>query len=107
MPSFPPSVPTASAHPPGPLLLGACLAICLSLCAALPQPAHAASKKTNPSNTTTPSGSKSTASKKKPSVRITHQRSPSEETPTARDRRLYRECRGMPNAGACLGYTGR
>jgi len=107
MTSFSPSAPTASAHPPAPLLLGACLAICLSLCAALPQPAHAASKKSNTGDTTASANSKSTASKKKPSVRITHQRSPSEETTTARDRRLYRECRGMPNAGACLGYTGR
>lgn len=24
-----------------------------------------------------------------------------------RDKRLKRECRGRPNAGACLGYTGK
>lgn len=35
------------------------------------------------------------------------QRSPSEETTAERDRRLYRECKGMPNAGACLGYAKR
>jgi hypothetical protein len=52
-------------------------------------------------------GNPSTARKKNHSVRVTHQRSPSEETTAERDRRLYRECRGMPNAGACLGYTGR
>lgn len=107
MPSITLTAPAAQTLPPGPLLLGACLAMCLSLCAALPQPAHAASKKTNPSGTTTPSGNKGTASKKKHSARTTHQRSPSEETTAERDRRLYRECRGMPNAGACLGYTGR
>jgi len=33
------------------------------------------------------------------------QRSSSEETRAERERRLLRECRGMPNAGACLGYT--
>ena len=33
------------------------------------------------------------------------QRSSSEETPAERDRRLSRECRGRPNAGACLGYA--
>ncbi|MFT3814174.1 MAG: hypothetical protein QM740_12430 [Acidovorax sp.] len=33
------------------------------------------------------------------------QRSPSEETTAERDRRLSRECKGMPNAGACLGYA--
>lgn len=26
------------------------------------------------------------------------------ETPAERDRRLARECKGRPNAGACLGY---
>lgn len=33
------------------------------------------------------------------------QRSTSEETRGERDRRLTRECRGRPNAGACLGYV--
>ena len=32
-------------------------------------------------------------------------RGPSEETTTQRDKRLMRECRGRPNAGACLGYA--
>ena len=31
-------------------------------------------------------------------------RSPSYETTAERERRLARECKGMPNAGACLGY---
>ena len=43
--------------------------------------------------------------KPKGSVKIKHQRSPSEESTAERDRRLYRECRGRPNAGACLGYA--
>lgn len=30
---------------------------------------------------------------------------PSSETPAAREKRLKRECRGRPNAGACLGHT--
>lgn len=30
---------------------------------------------------------------------------PSAESPAARDKRLRRECKGRPNAGACLGYT--
>lgn len=30
---------------------------------------------------------------------------PSAESPVARDKRLRRECKGRPNAGACLGYT--
>lgn len=38
-------------------------------------------------------------------VKIQNIRSSSEETPAERDRRLYRECQGRPNAGACAGYT--
>ncbi|WP_092744458.1 hypothetical protein [Paracidovorax valerianellae] len=46
---------------------------------------------------------------KKHSVKIknTTQRSTSEESKAERDRRMYRECKGRPNAGACLGYTHR
>ena len=29
----------------------------------------------------------------------------SAESTSERDRRLYRECKGRPNAGACLGYA--
>ena len=43
------------------------------------------------------------ASRRKP--RIVHLPSPSEESPAQRDRRLARECRGLPNAGACLGHA--
>ena len=32
---------------------------------------------------------------------------PSDESPAARERRLRRECKGRPDAGACLGLTGR
>lgn len=42
-------------------------------------------------------------SRRKP--RIVHLPSPSEESSAQRDRRLARECRGLPNAGVCLGYT--
>lgn len=31
--------------------------------------------------------------------------SPSSEKPAAREKRLKRECRGRPNAGACLGHA--
>lgn len=43
--------------------------------------------------------------KKKGVTKITYQRSSSEETTAERDRRMYRECKGMHNAGACRGYT--
>jgi hypothetical protein len=38
-------------------------------------------------------------------VRIQDTRSSSEETRLERDRRLYRECQGRPNSGACAGYA--
>ncbi len=31
--------------------------------------------------------------------------SPSQESASQRERRLRQECRGRPNAGACLGYA--
>ena len=40
-------------------------------------------------------------------VRIQNIRNGSEETSAERDRRLYRECQGRPNSGACLGYTNK
>lgn len=44
------------------------------------------------------------APKKKPS-RVTFVKSSSAETASERERRLIRECRGRPDAGACLGYA--
>lgn len=37
--------------------------------------------------------------------KIIKQKSASEESRAERERRLKRECRGLSNAGACLGYT--
>ncbi|RQO82049.1 hypothetical protein DBV10_10260 [Acidovorax sp. FJL06] len=45
------------------------------------------------------------ASTKTKQPKAKHQRSPSEESTAERDRRLLRECKGIPNAGACLGYA--
>jgi len=42
--------------------------------------------------------------KKQPS-KVTFIDSPSSETPAARKKRLKIECKGRPNAGACLGHT--
>lgn len=47
----------------------------------------------------------SESAKKRGVSKITYQRSASEESTADRDRRLYRECKGMHNAGACRGYT--
>lgn len=46
-----------------------------------------------------------TPTKKKGVSKVTYKRSASEETRAERDRRMYRECKGMHNAGACRGYT--
>lgn len=43
------------------------------------------------------------ASRRQP--RIVYLPSPSEESAAQRERRLARECRGLPNAGACLGHA--
>ncbi len=60
--------------------------------ASLALPAQAAGKS---------SARKSKAAKVKP------QQNNSQESAAERDRRLYRECQGLPNAGACRGYTHR
>lgn len=44
------------------------------------------------------------AEPKKKSVKV-HYAKGSGETTAERDRRLLRECKGRPNAGACLGYA--
>lgn len=43
----------------------------------------------------------------KRSVKVKPSQNHSAETTAEREHRLLRECKGMPNAGACLGYTGR
>lgn len=50
-----------------------------------------------------PAPEKRTLSRRKP--KILHAPSPAQESPAQRDRRLARECQGLPNAGACLGYA--
>ena len=47
------------------------------------------------------------AKKQSGKVKIQNTRSSSEETAAERDRRLYRECQGRPNSGACAGYAYR
>ena len=42
---------------------------------------------------------------KKRAVKVKPMQNNSGETTAERERRLTRECRGMPNAGACLGYA--
>ena len=80
------------ARPPITALLATCLALAL-----LTSPGTANAKR---STSSTHEGAK-----KKGVTKITYQRSSSEETTAERDRRMYRECKGMHNAGACRGYT--
>lgn len=54
---------------------------------------------------TTKTQEEAKAPARKGGVKITNQQNNSGETPAQRDRRLLRECRGLPNAGACRGYT--
>lgn len=86
-----------------PRRLAASTALCVALhaaCGAL-APAHAASDRAATAATS--------AKKKKTSnaVHIKNARNDPGETTAERDRRLYRECKGLPNAGACRGYTQR
>lgn len=76
-------------------LLPACVSLALLLA---PTDAHAAHKKAALTTDAAP---------KKGRTKVKHTRSSAEESSAERDRRLYRECRGRPNAGACLGYTQR
>lgn len=91
LPSAPCSHPApaaARAHRPAALLC--CLALSCSVLSPLPA---AAAKKG--------------AARKPAAVKVRQQQHNSQESAAERDRRLYRECQGKPNAGACLGYTRR
>ena len=43
--------------------------------------------------------------RKQGGLRVKDSQNHSGETPAQRDRRLLRECKGLPNAGACRGYA--
>lgn len=58
--------------------------------------AHAAS---------TRSGGSDAKPDQRPPSRVTFIDAPSSESAAAREKRLKRECKGRPNAGACLGHT--
>ena len=100
-PANPPRNPTMqhATVSPSPAIRHALLtaSIALGLIAA---PSAALAKRTSnkPATTNAPT-------KKKGVNKVTYQRSSSEETTAERDRRMYRECKGMHNAGACRGYT--
>lgn len=69
-------------------------------------PAHATrSTKSPATDTPIPDHSKAKRQTRNPGLKIQRSQNHSEETPAQRDKRLYRECRGLPNSGACAGYA--
>ena len=76
-------------------LLGICLAVA-AMGLTVSSDSQAAAKKT-----------RATSTKKSNAVKIKPTRNDSSETPAERDKRLFRECQGLPNAGVCLGYNRR
>ena len=93
-PASHPSTQVALHKTTAPLLL-CMLALCLGL--------HPGVSRATTKNAA--QGSHDEVSKKKKSTKVKQERSSSEESRSDRDRRLYRECKGRPIAGACLGYT--
>ncbi|MCO5336435.1 hypothetical protein [Delftia tsuruhatensis] len=79
-----------------------CALLCLVAALGLALPAQAASHRADASAA---QGSKRKKGGQR--VRVPTQRSSSDESPEQRDKRLYRECQGRHNAGACAGYTGQ
>jgi hypothetical protein len=90
------------------------LGLALLLAGVLAAPAHAA---TSTSATTAAAAAASDATPAQPqpkpakakkkstkTTKVKYEKG-SSETTAERDRRLYRECKGRPNAGACLGYA--
>ena len=71
--------------------------ILLMLCLVLPGPLQAGEKKAKPA---------AAAKVKKAGGSAPKFIKGSEESSAERDRRLFRECKGRVNAGACAGYTG-
>ena len=88
-----------TSHPKTTNRLALCL-LALCLCAA-------ATTQAAPSRKAQATGETAAAPKKSKAVRVKHQQNNSGESTSERDRRLYRECKGRTNAGACLGYTER
>ena len=85
-----------------PRLMALALPIALCVAAMHTDAAHAANKKKHGTHKAAAS-----TQHKSGSIKIQNQQNNSGETRAERERRLYRECQGLPNAGACSGYTRR
>jgi hypothetical protein len=85
------------------------LCVALLLAAVLAAPALAATP--TPANTASdgaaaqPQSKPAKAKKKSTKTNSVKYEKGSAETTSERDRRLFRECKGRPNAGACMGYA--
>lgn len=101
-PANPPRKPTMqhATASPSPAIRHALLAASIAL-GFIAAPGTALAKRNASDKSTTANA----PAKKKGVNKVTYQRSSSEETTAERDRRMYRECKGMHNAGACRGYT--
>ena len=84
-------------------LHAAALHLALLMAGALATPAQAATAG-SPATTGTISSAEAPPKAKKKSSKVKYEKGSGEST-AERDRRLYRECKGRPNAGACMGYA--
>lgn len=74
--------------------------------AAAPSAARSAAQEERAARTPrAPRAPKAAKAAKQGGVRIQPSQNHSGESRAERDRRLLRECRGLPNAGACRGYA--
>ncbi len=86
------------------------LYLALLLAAALAAPVQAATPASPATAGTlsppeTPPAKPAKAKKKSTKTNTVKYEKGSAESTSERDRRLYRECKGRPNAGACMGYA--
>ncbi len=79
------------------------LQLALLMAAALAAPVQAATAG-SPAATGTISSAETPPKAKKKPAKVKYEKGSGEST-AERDRRLYRECKGRPNAGACMGYA--
>lgn len=89
--------------PATPLYLALLLAAALAAPVQATTPASPATAGTLSPPETPPKPAK--AKKKSTKTNTVKYEKGSAESTSERDRRLYRECKGRPNAGACMGYA--
>ena len=97
------AIPSCSNGPKG-RRLGLLAVLLLSAAAVLAQgPSSAEGRASRPADAASPQESSKKSSQKRSAPKVLP--SGSGETPAERAARLKRECKGLPNAGACTGHT--